>query len=292
LCNKKLLFNLLFRSVSETVETFAAGKGGRIGFIAILHTWTQTLMDHFHLHCVIPGGMISLDGRRWIPFRKNYLFSVKALSKMFRGKFIDYLQQAFRDGQLRFPGKTAGFGTQDGFGRLINRLWKKDWVVYSKRPFAGPEQALDYLGRYTHRVAISNHRIVDVKDGKVSFRYRDRKNGNQVKIMTLEAQEFIRRFLLHVLPDGFMRIRHFGLLANRYKKKNLSRCRQLLNLSPKRHELSKKTTRELMLELTGIDLDRCPRCGKGTMRVIAKWDRLPHILAKGYQPQPQILDSS
>lgn len=292
LCNKKILFNLLFRSVSETLEKFAAGKGGRIGFLSTLHTWDQTLLDHFHLHCVIPGGMLSLDGNRWIPFHPNYLFPVRALSKMFQGKFIDYLQQAFQDGKLIFPGKTAAFGTKDGFRRLMNRLWEKDWVVYSKKPFAGPEQVLDYLGRYIHRVAIANHRIVDVQDGRVSFQYRDRKDGSQLKIMSLEAQEFIRRFLLHVLPDGFMRIRHFGLLANRYKKNNLSRCRQLLNFSPDPHEGSQKTTRDLMLELTGMDLKCCPRCGKGTMRVIAKWDRFPYILNKGYQPQPQILDSS
>jgi hypothetical protein len=164
--------------------------------------------------------------------------------------------------------------------------------VYSKRPFAGPEQVLDYLGRYTHRVAIANHRIVDVKEGKVSFQYRDRKKGGCLKIMTLEAKEFVRRFLLHVLPDGFMRIRHFGLLANRYKKNYLFRCRQLLNFSPDPHEGFKKTTHDLMLELTGMDLNRCPRCGKGTMRVIAKWDRFSYIPGKGYPPQPQSLDSS
>ena len=151
---------------------------------------------------------------------------------------------------------------------LKNRLWAQNWVVYSKPPFAGPQQVLDYLGRYTHRVAISNHRIVEVKNGKVTFHYRDRKHNDTVKLMTLEADEFIRRFLLHILPNGFMRIRHFGFLANRRKSKDLSRCRQFLGLSPQVPEPSKKTNQELMLELTGIDVNRCPCCKKGTMKLI------------------------
>ena len=296
LCNKRVVFGILFKSVSQTLLQFGKnpknGLGGKLGFIAILHTWDQTLMDHFHLHVVIPGGALSLDGSQWIGGRKNFLFRVEPLSEVFRGKFMHYFEKAFEKGELIFPGNTEPLGTQKGFKDLKKRLWAKDWVVYSKEPFGGPEQVLDYLGRYTHRVAISNHRIVNVENGKVTFQYRDRKDNDTVKVMPVEADEFIRRFLLHVLPDGFMRIRHFGFLANRSKKKDLGRCRELLGLSPELPQPSKKTTQELMLELTGIDVTRCPFCKNGTMKVIGKIPEVSGGFFNAYFSVPKIKDTS
>ena len=296
LCNKKKIFAILFKAVSETLLEFGRnpenGLGGKVGFIAILHTWDQTLMDHFHLHCVIPAGALSVDGSQWTDSKKDFLFSVKALSKVFRGKFIHYLEKAFENGELIFPGNTKHLGTSEGFSHLKKQLWEKDWVVYSKKPFAGPEQVLDYIGRYTHRVAISNHRIIAVENGRISFHYRDRKDKDSLKIMTLDAQEFIRRFLLHILPKKFMRIRHFGFLANRSKKQNLKRCRELFGLSPQLPESTEKTTLELMLQLTGIDLNICPCCQIGSMILIAELLPFSDITLNGFCKKPEILDSS
>ena len=269
LCNKSVLYSMLFKTVSETLLAFGRNNlGGTLGFTAILHTWDQRLMDHIHLHCVIPGGVLSTDKTQWIPTAANYLFNVEALSLVFRGKFIEYFQKAYDKGELEFPGDTAKYAAAEGFSELIKRLRSKAWVVYSKKPFAGPEQVLQYLGRYTHRIAISNNRIVDFKDGKVIFTYRDRKDNDTLKLKTLEAEEFIRRFLLHVLPEGFMKIRHFGFLSNRHKKENVQRCRELLGDNTLRPERVKKTAVELMLELTGTDLTRCPCCKKGRMLTI------------------------
>jgi len=291
LCNKKLVYAILFQSASQTLKDFASTRGGKTGFLAILHTWDQMLGYHVHLHCVIPGGILSTDGASWLPSDETFLFPVKALSKVFRAKFIEALSQAFENGEMIFPGKIAEHDTREGFNRLTAKLWGKKWVIYCKPPFAGPEKVLDYLGRYTHRVAISNHRIVDVRDGKVTFRYRDRKNNDRVRVMTLDACEFIRRFLLHVLPKGFMRIRHYGLFSNRYKEENLSLCRRLLGLCPQRSKPPFKTTQELMLELTGRDITCCPRCG-GTMRTVAQIPRFPDGQYEDYHPQPPIQDSS
>ena len=285
LCNKKVTYIILFRSVSETLLQFGKnpdnGLGGKIGFLSVLHTWDQKINDHFHLHCIIPAGALSYDGARWIPGNEEFLFHVKALSKVFRGKFIDYLEKAFNKGELIFPGNTEHLGTKEGFKDLKNQLFAKDWVVYSKRPFSGPEKVLDYLGRYTHRVAISNHRIVNLEDGKVTFTYRDRKDNNKSKKLTLEATEFIRRFLLHVLPNGFMRIRQFGFLANRSKRKDLGRCRELMGLSPELPEIGEKTIHELMFELTGINISICPVCKKGRMRVVTKLPPLSTDVSSG-----------
>jgi hypothetical protein len=296
LCNKKIVFTILFKAASETLLEFGRnpqnGLGGKAGFIAILHTWDQTLMDHVHLHCVIPSGALSCDDSQWINAKKDFLFPVKALSKVFRGKFMQYLEKAFENGTLIFPGNTGHLGTPEGFSHLKKQLWEKNWVVYSKKPFAGPEQVLDYIGRYTHRVAISNHRIIALEKHMVSFYYRDRKNKNSRKIMTLDAYEFIRRFLLHVLPKKFMRIRHFGFLANRSKKQNLKKCRELLGLSPQLPESAEKTTQELMLQLTGINLNLCPRCQKGSMIVIAELLPLSDSISNVFCTQPVIHDSS
>jgi len=291
LCNMAVIYSMLFKAVAETLLVFGRNNlGGTLGFTAILHTWEQRLLDHIHLHCVIPGGVLSPDKTKWIPTPENYLFNVEALSMVFRGKFIASLQKAYANSELEFPGDTAKYATAEGFSELIRRLRSKDWVVYSKKPFAGPEQVLDYLGRYTHRIAISNNRIVDVKDGKVTFNYRDRKDNNTLKPKTLEAEEFIRRFLLHVLPDGFMKIRHFGFLSNRRKKENVQRCRELLGDNRPMPVRTKKTAVELMLELTGTDLTRCPCCKKGRMVNIKEMPYPPRVARRRAVLRP--VDSS
>jgi predicted Zn-ribbon and HTH transcriptional regulator len=287
--NKKTIYSLLFKAVSETLLSFGRNNlGGTLGFIAILHTWEQRLLEHIHLHCVIPGGVLSEDKTKWMATTENYLFNVEALSMVFRGKFIDYLKKA--KGELEFSGDTAEYATAEGFLKLIQRLRSKDWVVYSKKPFAGPEQVLDYIGRYTHRIAISNNRIVGVKDGKVVFTYRDRKDNNTLKLKTLDAGEFIRRFLLHVLPGGFMKIRHFGFLSNRRKKENVQLCRELLGDNNPAPGRAKKTAAELMSELTGIDITRCSCCGKGAMKIVIV---MPYPSRRAYaHPRTAYADSS
>jgi predicted Zn-ribbon and HTH transcriptional regulator len=259
LAHKKILLALLFKAVSETLLEFGQSRlGGTMGIIAVLHTWDQTLKDHFHLHCLVPAGALSVDHSRWIGARPNFLFPVTALSQVFRGKFLALLQQACDKGKI--PPAT----------NEIKASRQKSWVVYAKKPFGSPQTVLDYLGRYTHRVALSNERILKIENGKVLLSYRDRKEGDQKKIITLDAHEFIRRFLLHVLPDGFMRIRHFGFLANRSKKQMLPQCRKLLKLDPALPEIPKQSAKDLLLKLSGIDLSRCPSCQKGTMIVVAE----------------------
>lgn len=228
------MLDILFRAVSATLKEFAQNpksrykEGGKIGFTSILHTWDQKLSDHFHLHCVIPAGYLSHDGERWIHSKKKFLFPVKALSKVFQGKFMELMEEAFQHNDLIFPGKITDIGTTTGFRKLKRQLFSKKWVVYSKQPFGGPEQVLEYLGRYVHRVAISNNRIIDMGNSTVTFSYKDRKNDDAKRTMALDANEFIRRFLLHALPKKFMRIRHCGFLANRCKKGNLLKCRKIL----------------------------------------------------------------
>jgi predicted Zn-ribbon and HTH transcriptional regulator len=295
-CNKKIVFDLLFKTVAETLQEFAGdpkhGLRGKIGFTAILHTWDQKLLSHIHLHCVIPAGVLSSDGKHWIHSRKNFLFPVKALSKVFRGKFIDYLKKAFVKGMLIFPGQIAPLVTEVNFSHLIDQLWKKDWVVYSRAPFNGPEKVFDYLGRYTHRVAIANHRIVKVEDGLVTFRYRDRADNNRCKQITIAAQEFIWRFLLHVLPDSFMRIRHYGFLANRCKKQLLPRCRELLGLSADLLPVPEETAQEKMIRLTGVDVTECPRCKRGHMRRVIELQMLAVCASSDSPLTPKVLDTS
>jgi hypothetical protein len=291
LCNKEVIYSMLFKAVSETLLAFGRNNlGGTLGFTAILHTWDQKLLDHFHLHCVIAGGVLSGDKTKWIPSAEGYLFNVEALSIVFRGKFIACLEKSRAQGDLEFPGNTSKYATAKGFSELIARLRSKDWVVYSKKPFAGPEEVLEYIGRYTHRIAISNNRIVDVKDGKVTFTYRDRKNNNTLRLMTLDAAEFIRRFLLHVLPEGFMKIRHFGFLSNRRKKEKVQHCRELMGDNTPRPERAKKTAGELMLELTGIDITSCPCCRKGHMAIILE---MPYPSRRSHmRPRAAHMDSS
>lgn len=273
LCNKRLMFDLLFHATAYTLLEFGLnpenGLGGKLGLICVLHTWNQRLLDHFHLHVLVPAGVLASDPNRWAPSHPAFLFPVMALSKVFRGKFIEALQRDFDKGKLRFPGSIASLENPAAFGDLIDQLFSSSWVVYCKKPFAGPEQVLDYLGRYTHRVAISNSRIQDIEGGAVSFTYRDRRDGNKSKLMSLEATEFIRRFLLHVLPDGYMRIRHYGFLSSRSKTHDLGVLHELFDLSPRDKKPPETSVRELFLKLAGIDVARCPFCGKGIMRRIA-----------------------
>jgi hypothetical protein len=263
LAHKKIVLALLFKAVSKTLLEFGQRRlRGQIGFIMVLHTWDQKLQDHFHLHCLIPAGALSVDQNRWISARQNFLFPITALSQVFRGKFLDLLQQACNKGKIPAANNE------------IKASRQKNWVVYAKKPFGSPQTVLDYLGRYTHRVALSNNRILAVENGQVTFSYRDRRDKDRLKSMPLDAEEFIRRFLLHVLPDGFMRIRHFGFLANRSKKHALPQCRKLLGLNPVLPEIPQKSAHDLLLELTGIDLSRCPSCKRGTMIVVGELPRI------------------
>jgi hypothetical protein len=259
LAHKKILFALLFKAVSETLLEFGRSRfKGTVGVIAVLHTWDQTLKDHFHIHCLIPAGALSLDHSRWINARGNFLFPVKALSRVFRGKFLHLLQRACEKGKI------------PAANNQIKASRQKSWVVYAKKPFGSPHTVLDYLGRYTHRVALSNDRIVKVENGEVTLSYRDRKDGDRKKALPLEAHEFIRRFLLHVLPEGFMRVRHFGFLANRSKKQALTQCRKLLGANPTSLQNPSESAKDLLLRITGIDLNRCPSCHNGTLIVVAE----------------------
>ena len=265
LVNKKPLINILFRSVWQTLAQFAQRRlSGTLGITAVLHTWDQTLLDHFHLHCLVPAGVLSLDRNRWISTRQDFLFPVKALSLVFRAKFLDSLKKSFDQNKLLFVGQIAPWADTGNFDGLLERLRKKPWVVYAKKPFGSPAHVLDYLARYTHRVALSNNRIRSIHNGKVTFAYRDRKNQDRRKSMTLGAEEFIRRFLLHVIPKGFMRVRHYGFLAN-HSKDCLSKCRQLIGLRPAPPPPPRRSIEEWMLALTGIDITRCPLCQKGTL---------------------------
>jgi len=268
MANKVLLLGALFGQVNAVLQRFANDPQwrlvGKIGFLSVLHTWSQTVMDHFHLHCLVPAGVIGADEKRWIRARKKYLFRSESLAKAFKYRYIKTLCALYESDQLQFPGKTAELSDPRTFGRLIGELKKKDWIVYAKRPFAGPEQVLDYLGRYTHRVAISNHRIVSMQNGRVTLTYRDRSDDDQLKHMTLDAVEFIRRFLLHVLPDGFVKIRYYGFMAHRNRKRSIALIRKLID-SDNKSEIRQETVAEMMLRVTGIDISLCPKCGKGKL---------------------------
>jgi hypothetical protein len=264
--NKKLVYDILFRAAAETLLQIAADPkrlGAKIGFVAVVHTWGQTLMHHPHLHCMVPGGGLSSDGKRWIASRTSYLVPVKVLSRVFRGKFLDYLGQAHRAGKLSLRATLEHLGSPEAFGRLLAEARAKPWVVYAKPPVAGPEQVLRYLARYTHRVAIANSRLVSLEDGKVSFRYKDYSEAGRQRTMRLEAVEFLRRFLLHVLPARFVRIRHYGLLANCCRRDNVARCRKLIDLAADHAASLSPTDPDSRLQAP-----RCPQCGLGTMVTI------------------------
>ena len=275
--NQKVLYNLLFKAVAETLIKLGKDPkhlGAQLGFIAILHTWSQTLIDHPHIHCIVPGGGLSPDGKSWISCRKDFFIHVKVLSRLFRRKLLWYLKKAYKSGELVFPGQISPLKSASKFKRLMTKLHQMEWNVYCKPPFGSPEQVLNYLGRYTHRVAISNERIVKLEGKKVTIRYRDSGENNKNKLMTLDVFEFIRRFLLHILPDNFMKIRHYGILSNRNRKTKLKLCKKILGvLSEDDQEEEQTSWEELFYDLTGIDPGKCPSCGIGKM--IAKRTLLP-----------------
>jgi hypothetical protein len=266
LVNKKLVYTLLFRLSAETLMEFARDPrllGAEIGFFRVLHTWNQKLEHHPHVHCVVPEGGIALDGSGWVRPRYNFFLPVRAIAKAFRGKFLDALRAAFTAGQLRFPGQMKNLAAPRVFAQLLRQCCRHKWVVYAKRPFGGPEHVLEYLGNYTHRVAISNHRLVGLAHGKVSFRWRDSAHHNKKRVMSLHVEEFLRRFFLHVLPRGFVRIRHFGFLSNRRRKDSLQLCRTLLQVavSPPDQAHSATATSSFWT---------CPMCG-GEMVIIQRF---------------------
>lgn len=270
LVNQTVMYTMLFHAAAETLVCLgrdAKHVGGEIGLIAVLHTWGQNLMHHPHVHCIVPGGGLSGDGSRWIPSRGDFFIPVHVLSQMFRGKFLDALKKAHRGGRLKCVGQCEELRRKVKFQQLLDRLYTKGWVVYAKRPFGGPEQVLAYLGRYTHRVAISNHRLVGLDDGKVHFRWRDYRDGDKEKVMVLDACEFIRRFLLHVLPHGFWKIRYYGFLSNRKRQRALARCRAALDVVEPAIDSTPKAWEEVLRNLTGIDIRVCPSCHTGRMRV-------------------------
>jgi hypothetical protein len=243
--------------------------GAEIGFLGVLHTWGQNLLHHPHIHFLVPGGGIAPDGQSWIACRPGFFLPVKVLSRMFRGLFLRYLEKAFAAGELSFFSAHRHLLEPAAFRRYLAPAWKTDWVVYAKRPFAGPAQVLDYVGRYTHRVAISNNRLVSMDNGKVRFRWKDYRDSSRQKTMTLEAGEFIRRFLIHVLPDGFHRIRYFGFLGNCHRQRKLARCRELLGMAPAAPAADPPADyRDRFQALTGQSLRACPHCHTGTMVMI------------------------
>jgi hypothetical protein len=270
--NARVIYNLLFRTVSQTLLRIAADPrhlGATIGFFAVLHTWGQTLMLHPHLHCVVPAGGLSSDRTRWIAARPRFLLPVRVLSCLFRGLFLHHLKQAYEDGKLQFTGELEGLARPAAFNRLIKKARSKKWVVYAKRPFGGPQQVLDYLGRYTHRVAISNHRLLGLEDGRVTFSWKDYRDSGVTKEMTLDAEEFIRRFLVHVLPEGFQKIRYFGLMANRGRAANLTLCRTLIPDAALTVPVPQaKDWKDRYRELTGEDLSLCPSCKQGRLMAV------------------------
>lgn len=274
--NPRVIYNLLFQAASETLQTFGRDPrwlGGEIGITMVLHTWGQNLSQHLHVHCVVSGGALGPEGQ-WIPAKRGFLFPVRALSVVFRAKYLEALQQAFEAGQLDFAGETTALAEPSAFRAFLVKLRAKDWVVYAKPPFGGPEAVLSYLGRYTHRIAISNERLQDCENGEIRFCYRDYAHGNKVKVMRLPAEEFIRRFLLHVLPKGFMRIRHYGLLANRHRTEHLAACRAALD-APTPAPREAETVEAFLARVLGTDVNRCPHCGQGRLRPIRALPPLP-----------------
>ena len=270
--NKKVMFNILFKSASQTLISFGENTlGGKLGFITTLHTWDQKLNAHFHLHCLVAGGAISKDGSYWTPCKGNYLFNKEALSLVFRGKFMDLMSRACQCENLKFAGGE--------YKKLKTRLYEKKWIIDVRDPVKRPEHVLEYMARYTHRVAIANSRIMALKDGMVTFKIKNRKK-NRTEQITITAVEFIRRFLLHSLPKRFVRIRHYGFLANRNRSANLNTIRQLMGLSdPPEKQIA--SVEEMMRQLTGVDITVCPCCRKGRMQLLFE---IPESLARPPNP--------
>jgi hypothetical protein len=270
--NKDTVYAILFRTASETLLTIARDPqhlGAEIGFFAILHTWGQNLLHHPHIHCVIPGGGLSPDYERWIGCKPGFFLPVRVLSRLFRRLFLEALEESFDAGKLQFFGELKALEDPAAFAAYLAPLRDREWVVYAKPPFGGPQQALEYLGRYTHRIALSNERILDVDNGEVTFQWKDYRSKHKQKsrTMTLAAEEFIRRFLIHTLPPGFRRIRHFGFLANRHRREKLALCRNLLSLSVAELLPSAIQCGEVRAALNAPPEPRCPCCGGAMIRL-------------------------
>jgi hypothetical protein len=269
----QLIYNLLFQTASDTLLQFSSNPkwlGAKPSITMVLHTWGQNLAQHIHVHCIISGGGLTKN-QQWKHAKRKFLFPIRALSKVFRGKYLEQLKVFLNNNEVCLPNDSTN---KETIQKLISLLYQKDWVVYAKPPFAGPEQVLKYLGRYTHRIAIGNHRLVAFQNNTVSFKWRDYADNSQQKIMQLNVNEFTRRYLLHILPKGFQRLRHYGILANRYKSINLKQARMALH----QHEIKPKTKEkinDLMLRLTGVDITSCPRCGSGGLKIVelilSKW---------------------
>jgi hypothetical protein len=273
--NPRVVYALLMRAAAQTLLEVAANPqhlGAEIGFLVVLHTWGQNLLEHPHVHCVIPAGGLAPGGARWIRCRKGFFLPVRVLSRAFRGKFIDMLKQALSRGDLTFHGNLAELAQAGAFERLLNQIVRRDWVVYAKRPFGGPKQVLKYLARYTHRVAISNRRLLALDDGQVTFRWKDYAGGGQQRRMTLSAIEFIRRFLLHVMPSGFVKIRHYGFMANRFRQAKREQCLRLLGLanpSPAPSPSEDRPASDLPSAGENEPSSRpCPHCREGQLRIV------------------------
>ena len=279
LANPRVVYDLLLRSAAETVLQVAANPdrlGARTGVLAVLHTWGQTLQFHPHVHCVVPGGGLSPDGTRWVGSRPDYFLPEPVLSRVFRGKFLAGLRAAYAAGRLRFAGRPTDQAAVDArFEQLVSAAVRTDWVVHAKRPFGSPDVVLKYLARYTHRVAISNNRLLDFEDGFVRFRYKDYAHGNRKRVMRLPASEFVRRLLLHVLPRGFVRIRHYGILSNCQRREDLALCRRLLegDVAPEPEELEANRSPESSPSVTPTRA--CPICGAARMIVIEEFPPRP-----------------
>jgi hypothetical protein len=286
--NKEEAYGLLFRATAETLLTIAGDPqrlGVETGFFAVLHTWGQNLHFHPHLHCVVPGGGLSPDHDRWIGGRRQYLLPVKVLSSLFRRLFLEGLEGAYAAGKLQFFGELEPLRDPQAFARYLAPWKEKEWVVYAKAPFGGPQHVLEYLGRYTHRVAISNRRLLKLEGGQVSFQWKDYRDGDRQKAMTVSADEFIRRFLQHALPPGFQRIRYFGFLANCHRVKKLDLCRRLLATACSLLLPQPADHREFLAALTGVNLRLCPQCGISALLRM-------HLFPLRYGPVPVLVDSS
>jgi hypothetical protein len=265
LANKRVVYDLLFQAAADTLRQVAANPkrlGADVGGLMVLHTWGQRLQHHPHVHCVVPMGGLSPDGTRWIHARRRFFLPIPVLRKLFRGKLVAGLRDAGRDGRLDFPGTLAPLKPEAAFRAFLRSLYRQTWVVYAKPPFGSPAHVLHYLARYTHRVAISNHRLVDVTDGTVSFRWKDYRHGSQIRTLTLDAVEFLRRFLMHVLPKRFVRIRYFGFLASRRRTQGLPQCRHAL-MAEATPLVERSVTRPSRVSWS------CPRCG-APMRLVER----------------------
>ena len=278
LCNQREIYTLLFDSASATLKQLAADPrhlGAQIGFMAMLHTWNQKLGFHPHLHCIVTGGGLSEENRRWQGCKKRFFLPVRVVSRLFRGKFLDGLKQGVASGRIRLNHDTEQAKGPCTFKALLDRLYAQQWVVYCKRPVYGAESVIEYFARYAYRVAISNNRITAIDEDRVTIRYRDRCKGGRIRSLSLAGEEFVRRYLLHILPDRFVKIRYYGLMSNRHRKAKLDICRRLLNgFAFDRPEPQSEPWQDLLRRLTGIDIRLCPQCGRGTMA--EAFSLLPH----------------